>query len=488
MTTTDTPTIDNGVNVEALRGAREALTNHPEAASFQWRASCEWVRGTHSRTTITDFSGLGAEHAHRQAYTVDADHPEVFASEDNGPTPPEIALAALASCLTAGVATVASNRGVQLHSVKATVTAGMDLQGILGIDGDVRNGFDRCDRDLRHRRRRESGGPRGDPRPVPEAFGRLRHHHQPDHRPGLPRLSGLRTGSRALSATTMRATRVTVVVVGAGQAGLAMSRHLCRCRARPRRARTRRGGVVVAHRALGLAQAAHPELDVPPAGVPVRGAGPRRLPDGGGDRRLARGLRLPHRRPGPHPGHGAAGAADGGWLRGRDRRRLLPGCGRRRRGGGVERPAEFPTVAAELPRRISQVTAMALPEPCTTRRHGRCARCRCVGLGHPDRGRAPAIRAIASLLPSVSTSGSRAPTEAATSTGGWRRSASSTSATTRSKTSSGRAATPRCNSSATRRRTPLDLNAALRTPASTSSAGSWRCPARWRSAPAGSRA
>src|SRR5580700_2523060 len=122
MTTTDTPTVDNGVNVEALLGAREALTNHPEAASFQWRASCEWVRGTHSRTMITDFSGLGAE--------------------DNGPTPPEIALAALASCLTAGVATVASNRGVQLRSVKATVTAGMDLQGILGIDGDVRNGFD----------------------------------------------------------------------------------------------------------------------------------------------------------------------------------------------------------------------------------------------------------------------------------------------------------------------------------------------------------
>jgi uncharacterized OsmC-like protein len=66
----------------------------------------------------------------------------VFASEDNGMTPTELALAALAGCLTAGVATVASNRGVQLRSVTATVTAGMDLQGILGIDGDVRNGFE----------------------------------------------------------------------------------------------------------------------------------------------------------------------------------------------------------------------------------------------------------------------------------------------------------------------------------------------------------
>jgi uncharacterized OsmC-like protein len=142
MSQTDTATVDNGVNIAALRGARQALTDAPEAAKFQWRASCEWVNGTHSRSTITDFSGLGQQHAHRQVFTIDADHPQVFASEDNGATPAEIVLAALASCLTAGIATVATNRGVQLRSVKATVEAGMDLQGLLGIDGDVRNGFD----------------------------------------------------------------------------------------------------------------------------------------------------------------------------------------------------------------------------------------------------------------------------------------------------------------------------------------------------------
>jgi uncharacterized OsmC-like protein len=142
MTMNETATVDNGVNIDALRGARQALTDAPEAAKFQWRASCEWVRGTHSRATITDFSGLGQNHVHREAYSLEADHPEVFASEDNGPTPPEIVLSALAACLTAGVATVASHRGVQLRSVTATVEAGMDLQGILGIDADVRNGFD----------------------------------------------------------------------------------------------------------------------------------------------------------------------------------------------------------------------------------------------------------------------------------------------------------------------------------------------------------
>ena len=142
MTITDQPTVDNGVNVQALLDAREALTEAPEAAAFQWRATCQWLAGTHARTTIDAFSGLGTEHSHRQAHVVETDHPEVFASEDNGMTPVEMVLSGLAGCLTAGVAAVATNRNVQLRSVTATLTGDMDIQGILGIDPEVRNGFD----------------------------------------------------------------------------------------------------------------------------------------------------------------------------------------------------------------------------------------------------------------------------------------------------------------------------------------------------------
>src|SRR5688572_2132177 len=142
MKMTTTTKIDNGVNVEALLGARQALTDAPAAARFQWRASSSWVRGTHSRTTVQKFFGLGAEQSHKKEFVYDADHPEIFVSEDLGATPVEFVLVGLASCLTAGIAAVAQNRNIQLHSVKATLEAGMDLQGILGIDSDVRNGFD----------------------------------------------------------------------------------------------------------------------------------------------------------------------------------------------------------------------------------------------------------------------------------------------------------------------------------------------------------
>ena len=134
-------TVDNGVNVEALLGAREALIETPAGAQFQWRATCKWLNGTHSQSTVEGFFGLGEEQQHRTVSTFDADHPEIFASEDNGVTPTEFVLVALASCLTAGVAAVAQNREIQLKSVEATLEGAMDVLGILGGDPDVRNGF-----------------------------------------------------------------------------------------------------------------------------------------------------------------------------------------------------------------------------------------------------------------------------------------------------------------------------------------------------------
>ena len=134
--------VDNGVNVGALLEAREALSQAPEAAKFNWRATCKWINGTHSHSTVKSFFGLGEEQTHRTEFSFDADHPEIFASEDHGATPVELVLVGLASCLTAGVAAVAQHRDIQLKSVQATLEGGMDIQGILGIDGDVRNGFD----------------------------------------------------------------------------------------------------------------------------------------------------------------------------------------------------------------------------------------------------------------------------------------------------------------------------------------------------------
>ncbi|SFI04907.1 OsmC family protein [Modicisalibacter xianhensis] len=139
---TQTLQIDNGVNVNALLGARQALAQAPEAARFTWRATSRWVNGTHSQATVEGYHGLGDEQRHKQRFHFDTDHPEVFASEDHGATPVEYVLVGLAGCLSAGIAAVAQHRGIQLRAVNATLEGSMDIQGILGMDSEIRNGFD----------------------------------------------------------------------------------------------------------------------------------------------------------------------------------------------------------------------------------------------------------------------------------------------------------------------------------------------------------
>ena len=141
MTTTEHKPVSNGVNVQALLDARNALSDAPEGAKFTWRATNEWQGGTHSQSTVEEFFGLGGDQTHKSTFTFSSDHPEVFASEDQGATPVEFVLVGLAGCLTAGVAAVAQNREIQLNSVKATIEGDMDILGILGGDPDVRNGF-----------------------------------------------------------------------------------------------------------------------------------------------------------------------------------------------------------------------------------------------------------------------------------------------------------------------------------------------------------
>ncbi|TCS62861.1 putative OsmC-like protein [Primorskyibacter sedentarius] len=133
--------VDNGVNTEALIGARGAFADMPEAAAFTFRSTCDWIEGTYNANTINGYFGLGQEQERKQTFRIESDHPEVFAAADRAPTPTEIVLSALASCLTGGVAAVAQHRGIQLNSVRATVEGDIDVRGILGMDPEIRNGF-----------------------------------------------------------------------------------------------------------------------------------------------------------------------------------------------------------------------------------------------------------------------------------------------------------------------------------------------------------
>jgi uncharacterized OsmC-like protein len=146
MTTTDTTaevddSIRNGVDTRTLFATLDAVKQAPQAAMFQFRAHNQWVSGTHNRGTIDDYFGVGEERAHERSFVFDADHPAVLVGTDHGPTPAEFLLHALAACLTAGLANIAAARKVKLTEVRSTVTGDIDLNGILGLDPEVRNGY-----------------------------------------------------------------------------------------------------------------------------------------------------------------------------------------------------------------------------------------------------------------------------------------------------------------------------------------------------------
>ncbi len=136
-----TPVPMNGVDTPTLLATIKAVGAQPELAKFQFRAKNEWINGTHSRSTMSGFYGAGAEHRHKMEYTATGDHPAVLCGADAGPTPVEWVLHALASCLMAGVANIASARGIALRRVEAIVEGDIDLRGILGLSKEVRNGY-----------------------------------------------------------------------------------------------------------------------------------------------------------------------------------------------------------------------------------------------------------------------------------------------------------------------------------------------------------
>jgi len=141
MTATASPPTRNGVDTATLFATIDAVKGAPQAAAFTFRADNEWVSGTHNRSTIHGFFGVGEERAHEHTFTFDADHPAVLVGRDNGPTPVEFVLHALAACLTAGLANIAAARGITLTEVRSTVSGDIDLNGILGLNPAVRNGY-----------------------------------------------------------------------------------------------------------------------------------------------------------------------------------------------------------------------------------------------------------------------------------------------------------------------------------------------------------
>jgi uncharacterized OsmC-like protein len=141
--TTTSESVRNGIDTAQLFGTLDAVKADPGLGRFQFRARNQWLGGAHNRSTIREFYAAKQEDTSRSvAFTLDAGEPAILVGTDTGPNPAEILLHALAGCLTTAIVYVAAARGIRLTKVESTLEGDMDVQGTLGLDDEIRNGFE----------------------------------------------------------------------------------------------------------------------------------------------------------------------------------------------------------------------------------------------------------------------------------------------------------------------------------------------------------
>ena len=133
----------NGVDLDRLAGTVEHISADPTLARFQFRARNQWIDGGHNRTTIKGFYGAGHEDTSRtEPFVVDADEPPVLLGENRAPNTVEYVLHALAACVSGTIVYHAAARGIALDGLETTIHGDLDLHGFLGLDSDVRPGYE----------------------------------------------------------------------------------------------------------------------------------------------------------------------------------------------------------------------------------------------------------------------------------------------------------------------------------------------------------
>lgn len=133
----------NGVNVNRLKQTVTAIENEPGLGKFSFRVSNRWVQGAYNHSSIQGFSGGGHEDdTRKKPFIIGNDEPEILLGEDTEPNPAEFLLHALAGCMTTAIVYHAAALGYRLEKVESQLTGDMDLQGFLGINSDIRKGYD----------------------------------------------------------------------------------------------------------------------------------------------------------------------------------------------------------------------------------------------------------------------------------------------------------------------------------------------------------
>ena len=130
MTTSTNTTLLNDVDIEAVGGLIQAVSDDSAKAATRWRANVTWLGGFRSEAKVRSFAPIGS------------DEPAALGGTDSAPNPVEQVLAALGNCLAVGYAANATARGIEIKELSVDIAGNLDLHTFLGLRPGGYAGFD----------------------------------------------------------------------------------------------------------------------------------------------------------------------------------------------------------------------------------------------------------------------------------------------------------------------------------------------------------
>ena len=114
----------NGVNLDGIKQVDTLVRQNPAMGKVGFKARSAWKRGTQSEVTVDSILAGGNEMSPstRRFRSASTSRP-TWAASTPSPNPVEVLLAALAGCVTAGIATNADMFGVPIDAMSIELEA-----------------------------------------------------------------------------------------------------------------------------------------------------------------------------------------------------------------------------------------------------------------------------------------------------------------------------------------------------------------------------
>jgi uncharacterized OsmC-like protein len=130
----------NGLDVDALHEVIEQVKKEPSRGIVEFKVKTRWRGQTRSETFVDSYK-LGGSKIKRR-FTIHADEPVELLGENTAPNPQELLMAAFNACISVGYVAGAAVNGITLSKLEIETIGQLDLRGFLGIDPDVKPGYE----------------------------------------------------------------------------------------------------------------------------------------------------------------------------------------------------------------------------------------------------------------------------------------------------------------------------------------------------------